>query len=234
MPRLVAMSTLVLRARQLADMETDLSIDATEGVTNEAKAIVSEAYGEAYELIAGEGNRYFEYTTTLTTDGTNYLPEPANQLAIVDQLELILDATTGRCRRLRPIQPQQRAALSGRTGQPRYYELVDGRYFMYPTPPSGQTLTLRYIAQCPDLTAVTNNQQIDCYCVAGQKFVQYAAAAAMCSKSKNDATALLAEREVQRKLLWDWASDRAMNTLPVWYVDDDGDDGDSLPSNWSW
>jgi len=228
MPRVVTMSTVVLRAQQLADMEGDPSIDATEW-----NALISEAYGEAYEVVASEGNRYFEYTVTLTTDGTNYLPEPADQLAMVDQLELILSATTGQCRRLRAIQPQQRAALSGRTGQPRYFELVDGRYFLYPTPPTGQTLTLRYIAQCPDLTAYTGANQIDCYCAAGLKFVQYAAAAAAVSKSKNDATALLAEREAARKLLWEWASDRAMNVQPVWYVDD-GDDGDCLPSNWTW
>lgn len=227
MPRAVPMSTLVLRAQQLADMEGDPSIDATEW-----NAIVSEAYGEAYEVVAGEGNRYFEYTTTLTTDGTNYLPEPADQLAIVDQLELILNASTGQCRRLTPILPQQRAALSGRTGAPRYYELVDGRYFMYPTPPSGQTLTLRYIAQCPDLTGYAGANQVDCYCVAGQKFVQYAAAAEAVSKSKNDASALLTNRETQRKLLWEWAADRAMTVQPVWYVDD-GDGGDGLPSNWS-
>lgn len=228
MPRAVPMSTLVLRVQQLADMESDPSIDPTEW-----NALVSEAYGEAYEIIAGEGNRYFEYVTTLVTDGTNYLPEPADQLAVVDQLELVLDAATGRCRRLRPIAPQQRAALSGRTGQPRCYELVDGRYFLYPTPPAGQSLTLRYIGQCPDLTAYADADQVDVYCVAGQKFVQYAAAAAAVSKSKNDASALLAEREVQRKSLWEWASDRAMNVQPVWYVED-GDGGDDLPVNWSW
>lgn len=207
-------------------MENDPSIGTTEW-----KAIISESYGEAYEVVAGEGNRYFEYTTTLTTDGTNHLPEPVDQLAVVDQLELILDAATGRCRRLRPILPQQRAALSGRIGPPRFYELVDDRYYVYPTPPAGQQLTLRYIGQCPDLTGYADGDVADCYCVAGQKFVQYAAAAAAVQKSKNDASALLQEREVQRKLLWEWASDRAMNAQPVWYVDDGDDD---LPANWAW
>lgn len=220
------MSTLVLRAQQLADMEGDPSIGTTEW-----KAIISEWYGEAYEVVAGEGLRYFEYTTTLTTDGTNHLPEPADQLAVVDQLELILDAATGRCRRLRPITPQQRAALSGRIGPPRFYELVDDRYYVYPTPPAGQQLTLRYVAQCPDLTSYSDAGIVDSYCVAGQKFVQYGAAAAAVTKSKNDASALLQEREVQRKLLWEWAADRAMNTQPVWYVDDGDDD---IPTNWAW
>lgn len=222
------MATLVLRAQQHADMEGDPSID-----TVEWNAIVSEAYGEAYEIVAAAGNRYFEYTTTLTTDGTNYLSEPVDQLSVVDELELILDAATGRCRRLHRITPQQRAALSGRTGQPRFYELVDGRYFMYPKPPSGQQLTLRYVAQCPDLTGYTGTQIADCYCVAGQKFVQYAAAIDAIEKSKNDASHLLPKLERQRLSLTEWAAERFANSQPVWYVED-VDADDYLPSNWSW
>jgi hypothetical protein len=228
MPKLVLMSTLVLRAQQLADMEGDPSIDGTEW-----KANISEWYGEAYEIVASEGNRYFEYTTTITTTGVNYIAEPTDILALVDQLELVLDASTGRCRRLYPITPQQRAALSGRTGTPRYYEHVDDRFYLYPTPPTGQQLTIRYIGQCPDLTNYADAATVDCYCVAGLKFVQYGAAAAAVSKSKNDASALLQEREVQRKLLWEWAAERAMNVQPVWYVEDI-DGGDELPSSWSW
>ncbi len=228
MPRPVLMSTLVLRAQQLADMYPDPSIDPVEW-----NAIISEAYGEAYEIVAGEGNRYFEYTTTLITDGvTNYLAEPNDQLAIVDQLELVLNAATGQCRRLKPITPQQRAALSGRIGPPRYYELVDGRYFLYPTPPGGLSLTLRYIAQCPDLTGFAGASVVDCYCVAGQKFVQYAAAIEAIDKSKNDSSHLVPKLELQRKLLWEWSAERAMNAQPVWYVED-GDGDDYLPANWS-
>lgn len=209
-------------------MEGDPSIGTTEW-----KSIISEWYGEAYEIISGEGNRYFETTVTLTTDGTNHLPEPVDQLSIIDQLELILDASTGRCRRLHPISPQQRAALSGRTGTPRFYELVDDRYYVYPTPPAGQQLTLRYIGQCPDLTAYADADVIDCYCMAGLKFVQYGAAAAAVTKSKNDASALLQERDAQRKLLWEWATERASNAQPVWYVEDGGGD-DDIPTNWAW
>jgi hypothetical protein len=222
------MSTLVLRSQQLADLDQDSAIDGTQW-----NALISEWYGEAYEIIAAEGQRYFEFVTTLTTDGTNYLPEPIDQLAIVDQLELILNPTTGLARRLHPITPQQRSRLTGQTGPPRYYELVDGRYFLYPTPPANQQLTLRYIGQCPDLTGYGGAQVVDCYCVAGQKFVQYGAAAAALQKFKMDASHLLLERESQRKLLWEWAADRAMNAQPVWYAED-GEDDAYLPSNWSW
>jgi hypothetical protein len=222
------MSTLVLRIQQLADMEGDPSIDTTEW-----KALAAESYVEAYEIIADEGNRYFESVATLVTDGTNQLSEPVDQLSVIDQLELILDASTGRCRRLTPISPQQRAMLSGRIGQPRYYELVDDKYYVYPKPPSGQSITLRYIAQCPDLTGYADAATVDCFCGAGMNFVQYAAAVAAVQKSKNDASALVEQRELHRKNLLVWASNRFSNALPVWYVDD-GDGGDSMPSNWSW
>jgi hypothetical protein len=208
-------------------MESDDSISSTEW-----QAIISEAYAEAYEEIADQGTRYFEYTTTFTTDGTNYLPEPQDQLAIVDRLELIINPTTGKCRRLGKIQPQERARWSGRTGMPRVYELVDGRYFMYPTPPAGKTLTLRYIAQAPDLTNYAPTDVVDVFSGAGQKFVQYCAAAAAVSKSKNDATELLQERELARKRLQEWAAQREFNDQPRWYVEDGDDDGD-WPSDWS-
>ncbi len=229
MPRLVPMSTLILRVQQLADMEGDPSIDAV----TEVRAIISEQYGESYEIVAAAGNRYFEYTVTLVTDGTNYLPEPVDQLSQVDELELILDAASGRCRRLHRIKPQQRASMSGRIGSPRFFELVDGRYFLYPTPPANQQLTLRYVPQCPDLTGYADAGQVDCYCVAGQKFVQYAAAIEMIDKSKNDSSHLVPKLALQRELLTEWAAERAMNSQPVWYVEDvDGEDW--LPSNWSW
>lgn len=228
MPRPVLMSALVLRGQQLADMEGDTSISPSEW-----NSIASESYGEGYEIVADEGVRYFEYTTTLLTNGTNYVPEPDDQLSIVDQLELILNPTSGLCRRLKPILPQQRASLSGRTGQPRYYELVDGRYFLYPTPPAGQQLTLRYIGQCPDLTNYAGTQTVDCFCVAGQTFVQYAMAVAARRKSKNDISDLIPERDAQRELLRNWASNRMMTVQPVWYVDDD-EGSDWLPQNWNW
>ena len=92
-------------------------------------------------------------------------------------------------------------------------------------------LTIRYISQAPDLTAYARSQVVDVYCGAGQKFVQYGAAAAAVQKSKNDASALLQEREIQRKLLQDWSADRQFNAQPVWYTEDcDGEDG--WPQDW--
>jgi hypothetical protein len=229
MPNHVLMSDLRTRAQQLADMEGDPSISNTEW-----NGLLSEAYGELYEDTAGTGLRYFEYVLTYTTDGTGYLVEPTDQLSIIDRLELVVDVATGRCRRLRAIAPQEREQWAGRTGSPLAYELVDDRYYLYPTPPSGQKITLRYIPQCPDLTSFADVDVVDCVTAYGRRFLQLAAAIAAMSKSRRDATDLIQERELCRKRHIEWASDRAFNDQPVWFTEDGFGDCDGIPSTWDW
>jgi hypothetical protein len=209
-------------------MENDGSISPTEW-----NGLLSEAFGELYEDVANAGLRYFEWTQTFTTDGTGYLAEPDDQLAIVDRLELVVNSTTGKCRRLRSIRPQERARWSGRSGLPRVYELVDGRYFLYPTPAAGQTITLRYIRQCPDLTSLPDDTGVDCVSAYGRRFLQLATAAQAVSKSQRDPSALVAERELSRDKLIEWASNRAFNDQPALFTEDD-DYGDGVPSDWDW
>lgn len=228
MPNLVLMADLRTRAQQLADMEGDPSISTTEW-----NGLISEGYGELFEDTAGTGLRYFESVVTLVTDGTGYLAEPSNQLSIVDRLELITDATTGRCRRLRSISPQERAQWSGRAGSPRAYELVDGRYFLYPKPPSGQSITLRYIPQCPTLTNYADADVVDCVTAYGRRFLQCHAAAQAMAKSKRDNSELVAERELCRQKHIEWAGNRAFNDQPVLFTEDDYD-YDGVPSSWDW
>lgn len=228
MPKLVLMSDLVTRAQQLADMEGDGSISGTEW-----KSLISEGYGELYEDTGDAGLRYWEYIHTFTTDGTNYLAEPDDQLSIVDRLEIVTEPSTGRCRRLRSITPQERARWSGRTGMPRAYELVDGRYFLYPTPPAGQTITLRYIGQCPDLTNYTDGQAVDCVTSHGRRFLQLHAAIQAMAKSRREAGDLIQERELCRKSHIEWAGNRAFNDQPVLFTEGDTDD-DCIPSGWDW
>ena len=229
MPNLVLMSDLVTRAQELADMVGDESISGTEW-----KALISEGYGELYEDTGGAGLRYWEYVTTFTTDGTNYLPEPDDQLSIVDRLELVVDTSTGRCRRLKSIGPQERARWSGRAGRPRAYELVDGRYFLYPTPPAGQTITLRYIAQCPNLTNYADGQLVDCVTAYGRRFLQLHAAIQGMAKSRREAGDLITERELCRTKHVEWAGNRAFNDQPVLFTEGDDDDINLVPSDWDW
>lgn len=228
MPNLVLTSDLVTRAQQLADMEGDDSISTTEW-----KSLLSEGYGELYEDTGMAGLRYWETIKTFTTDGTGFLPEPDDQLAIVDRLELVTNVATGKCRRMRSISPQERARLSGRVGLPRAYELVDGRYFLYPTPPSGQTITLRYIGQCPNLTNYDDGQVVDCVTSYGRRFLQLHAAIQAMAKSRRDASDLIQERELCRKNHIEWAGNRAFNDQPVLYTEDESEDC-GVPENWDW
>lgn len=229
MPNIVAMSSIRTRAQQLADMEGDGSIS-----TLEWNGLISESFGQLWEDVSDTGLRYFEIIQTFTTDGTGYLAEPVDQLAIVDRLELVVNPATGKCRRLRSIRPQERARWSGRTGLPRAYELVDGRYFLYPTPPAGQTITLRYITQSPDLTNYADSAGVDCVTASGLRFLQLATAAQAVSKSQRDPTALISERELARKTMIEWAGNRAFNDQPVLFTEDGDDDGDCIPSGWDW
>lgn len=228
MPNLVLMSDLRTRSQQLADMEGDTSISTTEW-----NGLISEPYGELYEDVADTGLRYFEWVQTFTTDGTGFISEPDDQLAIVDRLELVVEPTTGRCRRMRKIGPQERTRWSGRSGRPVVYELVDGRYFLYPTPPAGQTITLRYIRQAPDLTNFADDQAVDCVTANGRRFLQYAAAVAAVSKSQRDPSLLIAERERSREKLIEWAGNRAFNDQAVMFTEDDFDDGSGMPVDWA-
>lgn len=227
MPNEVLMSDLVTRAQQLADMEGDPSISSTEW-----KSLISEGFGELYEDTGSTGLRYWETVKTFTTDGTNYLPEPDDQLFQVDRLELVTNTTTGKCRRLRSIGPQERAQWSGRSGLPRAYELVDGRYFLYPTPPTGTTLTLRYVGQCPDLTSYADTQTIDCVTAYGRRFLQLHAAVQAMAKSRRDAADLIAERELCRTKHMEMAADRAFNNQPIMFTEDDDADCYGVPDGW--
>jgi hypothetical protein len=226
-PNLVLLSDILSRAQQLADMEGDDSISSTEW-----NGLVSESYGELYEDVSDAGLRYFEWLQTYTTDTSGYLAEPDDQLAIVDRLELVVNPTTGKCRRLKSILPQERARWSGRIGIPRAYELVDGRYFLYPTPPAGQTIILRYIRQCPDLTDYAGDEAIDTVSAYGRRFLQYGTAASAVQKSRRDASELIAEREQAREKLIEWAGNRAFRDQHPLFTEDGDDDGSDMPVDW--
>lgn len=227
MPRKFSVATMRLRAQQRCNMENDLSISTTEWAAN-----LSEANGELYAEVANAGCRYFEFTVTFTTDTTGALAEPVDHLSTVDHLELVINPITGLLRRLTPLMPQERSRWSGRQGTPRVYEFVDDKLYLYPVPPAGKQIVLRYIAQPPDLTTFADTDLIDCVCPAGEAFLVIAAAVKALQKDQRDTTELRAEREQQRGLLAHWASKRAINDAPHRIVQYDTDDGDGMP--WGW
>src|SRR5690242_20582121 len=140
------MSDLRTRSLRRVNMETDLSVS-----TPELQQAISEVYGCLYGVVASQGGRYFETTTTITTTGTNTISEPADVLSYVDTIERVIDAA-GKLRRLVRLMPQERSLWAGRTGHARRWEAVDDTINLYPTPPVGDQYVLRYIPQPPDLS----------------------------------------------------------------------------------
>lgn len=226
MPLRLAMSDARLRCQRRAIMEGDQSIGTTEW-----NSLISETFGELYEEVADSGLRYFETSTTFTTSGLGYLAEPADQLAMVDNIELVLDATSGRCRRLYPIAAQERARWAGRTGDPRRFEMVDDRFYLYPTPAAGKVLTLRYIPQPPDLTNFADADVIDVVTPSGLAFLVWGTALKAMSKDRSDVTLAMQERESARERLKSWAENRAFHQQPRRIVEDDH--SDESPDDWA-
>lgn len=57
---------------------------------------------------------------------------------------------------LTPVQSKDRAALDGQSGTPTYYELVDDRLYVFPTPVSLTLIKGRYILDEPTVDALTD------------------------------------------------------------------------------
>jgi hypothetical protein len=130
-------------------MENDSSIG-----TAEWNALANEMYGEICETVSSTGLRYFETSSQIVTTGLSYLSEPVDHLSMVDTIERIVNTLTGKRQRLYPMQPQERAFWSGRTGHARKWEMVDDKIYLYPTPPSGDTYELRTSPRRPTSPAM--------------------------------------------------------------------------------
>jgi hypothetical protein len=221
----------VLRARIIkrAGMENDPSIDATNG--GEWDSLMSEMYGEIYEAAAAPGLRYFEYSTSITTSGLQYLSEPADILSLVDTVERVVDSS-GRLQRITPIQAQERAMWAGRTGHARVFEFVDDRLYLYPTPPSGDTYQLRYIPQSPDLTVFADTDLVDVVCGGGEAALIWGTALMGMSKDKSSVELAIAQRDRGLERLVTWAADRFKNLPPRTYVEDEDPLRDPRDRSW--
>lgn len=209
MPRRYTVTDLIDRCQQRCDMENDGLIPRNEWAT-----LVSEAYGELYSIVFECGNEYFEYTETLTTDGTNVLDEIADHLSTVELTYLVNGTTTGPRKDLRPAEAQERSRLSGRSGPPEYFALVDDKIYLYPTPASGTVLELRYVAQPPELVEIESDQSVlaDVVTPDGLTFLIYCAIVKAQIKAEIDTSAAVAEREAARARFTESAILRAMNT----------------------
>src|SRR5688572_21160147 len=108
MARRYTLATLRTRCKQRADKENDSHISDAEWA-----ALIGEAYGELYEIVAGTGLRYFETVHEFTADGSDGYDEPDDHGKTVglDRVE-----SDGSRYSLRPLMAQERQLYGGRTG----------------------------------------------------------------------------------------------------------------------
>lgn len=223
MPRNVTMLKLESRCRRRADLENEEHID-----TEEWRELISEAWGELHGIVADAGLRYWETATTLSSDGTNELAEPADIRSLIG---IWYVESSGKRYQLRPALPQERGVLSGSTGsRAKRYEFRDDTFFLYPTPPTGQSYELLYVPQATDLSEYADDDLVDCVTAEGEAYVIWATLVKAKSKSESDVRLAVGERDRLAKIVEQWAINRMMIEPHRRIVSDadfpEGDDGE--------
>lgn len=228
MARRFRVDDLLGRVRQVADCEGDDHITDTF-----LKTQLSTIYGQAWGVVVETGLRYFETRTSLISDGSNVLSEPANIFCHVG-LDYI-EAGTSRRRPVTEMMAQERTWVD----QPwitgtfaRFFETVDDQILLYPTPPTGQTYQLLYIPQAPDLTSADDAELVDVVTPDGEAFITYGIAALVLARKDQEASLMQQEREAAKKRLSEWAGMRAFHQPRRQVVEDDWEDWN--PGGWRW
>lgn len=200
MARTFAMSTIRTRCQRRADKENDTHI-----ATAEWNALISEAYGELYQIVVDGGGRYFESESSITATGATSYNEPATILQI-----LAIDYVSGTKRRmLDELMVQERESVMGRTGEAFFWEFQDDQIILHPNPATG-TYKVVFIPQAPDLSAYADADLVDVCCPAGERFLIWSVA--MIAKDKSESGFALCQRESDRARqdLQMWAANRAL------------------------
>ncbi len=228
MPRVYSLETLRTRCQQRADKENDAHIS-----TAEWASLISEAWGELYEIVSGTGLRYFETTHDFTADGSASYAEPDDHGKTVGLDRINADDTRFT---LRPLMVQERSRYAGQTGDALEYAIVDDLIYLYPKPSSGD-YQLLYISQPTDLTALADDDLVDVVCIFGEAFLLWGVAVKALSKSESDVRLAIAERDRCAQRLMEWACERDANEPrrrvhdEVW---DGYDDGFGVPQRRPW
>ncbi len=221
MPRRYALSTLRTRCQRRADAENDSHISNAEWA-----ALISEAYGELFEVVAGAGLRYFETVHEFTADGSPSYDEPDDHGKTIG-LDLVY--TDGRRRALRPMMAQERQRYGSSTGgEPCEYALVDDQIVIYPDPASGLTFELLYIPQPPDVSDYDDADELDVVCIHGESFLIWSVTVKALSKSESDVRLAMAERDRAGQKLLEWAIERDANEPRRRYFDLDDHDTENI------
>lgn len=217
MARLLEMGKLEARCQKRVDLEEDDHLSHETWLE-----LISEAYGEAFEIASLEGaSRYFERAEDLTSDGTNVLEEPSDVLADIGLW--YKPASGGQWQQLTRLQPHEITAWTGRTGTAQRFEHIDDEIRLYPTPPAGHVFEFRYRQQAPDLTGYASDVCVDLMCVAGEAFVIWATAAKVLPMNDDDWRFAVSERDRYAEKLHDWAIKQPTMAEPARaYVVDEG------------
>lgn len=223
MPRTYALSTLRTRCRRRADLEGQDKISPAEW-----DALISEQYGELFDIVTSAGLRHFEKEATITATGaTSYVVAADHGKTVgLDRVE-----TDGTRHALRPLMVQERTRYGGVTGDAVEYALVDDQVFLYPKPGSG-TYKMLYIAQATDITTKVDADLIDVVCNYGEAFLIWGVAVKALSKMEADVRLAMAERDRNAQKLLEWAIERDANEPRRRVVDDEYDWPRGDPSGW--
>jgi hypothetical protein len=213
------MASLRTRCIRRCDKENDGSI-----ATAEWNALISEAFGELWGIVAESGLRYWEASATIIADGSESYLEPADVLATIGVDFLEAGTTTGTRRSLDEIMVQERSRWTGNTGEARVYALADDQLFLYPRPSSGTYLWL-YIPQSTDLSTYLDDDLVDVVTADGERFLIWCVAVKALAKSESDVQLAMTERDQAREALREWAVLRAFNA-PRRRIVRDGDGTD--------
>lgn len=193
-------------------MENDESISDAEWF-----ALISEVYGELYEIVGGVSLRYWETTHDITANGSDSYDEPDDHGKTVGLDRVNSDGTRVS---LLPLMPGERARFAGQTGDALEYAIVDDQIFLYPNPPSG-SYQLLYIPQPPDISSYSGTDQIDVVCIYGEQFLLWGVAVKAKAKSESDVRLAMAERDRAGQKLMEWAAERDANEPRRRLVDDE-------------
>lgn len=228
MPRSFALSVLITRCKQRADLENSTHI--TDG---EWSTLISEQYGDLFSVVASSGLRYFESRTTLTTTGVATVTVPTAHYATVRLDWLVNGTTTGERRELEELMSPEEPNWAGVGGSnARAFAVSNDLIYLYPRPPTGQTYELTYVPQPPTFDGATDTStQIDLVTPDGEAFLIYGVMVKALAKSESDVRLAMAEREAARQRLLEWATLRAF-TQPRRRIVSDFDGQPYDPGDW--
>lgn len=212
MPRVFTLGDLVTRCKRRCDMEGQESISDTEW-----KHYISTSFAELFSLVAETGLRYFESTETITADGSESYDEPSGMLSTVG-IDYVVNAQ-GERRALRELMPQERNVYRGLTGDAVAYELVDDQLFLWPKPSTG-TYEWIYVPQPPDMSSSADATNVDVVTPDGEAFILWAVAVQAKEKEGTDSSRAVAERELCRERVLQWATIRMLHGARRKMVDD--------------